>query len=154
METLLGHNLARLRGIADVTPADLARVAGLRSPAHVGMIERGDRPEISAATAAALAAALGCSVECLLQDPAGPRAAPQFVPSPGATAEQRAAILSLDLANDNDLPAITAHVKAAVARARAARKAPAPAAQGRGALDEGPAIDRGPEFDQRSSVVG
>lgn len=62
----LGKRLLRLRTKAGLSVSELARVAGLKSPSHVGLIERGERDRIAADTALALAKTLGASVEWLV----------------------------------------------------------------------------------------
>lgn len=66
METI-SSRLAALRTLAGLKATELGDLAGLSSPAHVGMIERGDRPNISAMTAVALARTLGTSAEYLVE---------------------------------------------------------------------------------------
>lgn len=66
--TTLGDRLRSLRERAGLKPAELGERAGLKSPAHVSMIERGERGEnLSAAVAISLARVLGCSVEYLIE---------------------------------------------------------------------------------------
>lgn len=62
----LGKRLLRLRTKAGLSVSELARAAGLKSPSHVGLIERGERTEIAAQTALALSKTLGVSVEWLV----------------------------------------------------------------------------------------
>jgi transcriptional regulator with XRE-family HTH domain len=62
----LGKRLLRLRTKAGVGVSDLAKIAGLKSPSHIGLIERGVRKDIAASTALALARVLGASVEWLV----------------------------------------------------------------------------------------
>jgi len=54
------------RDAASWTRAEVARAAGLKSPSHVGLIERGERAELSAATAIALAEVFGVAVAWLV----------------------------------------------------------------------------------------
>lgn len=65
MDTL-GTRLKRTRERAGLTATELSQLAGLKNASHVGMIERGARPGISATTAVGLAQALGCSVAWLV----------------------------------------------------------------------------------------
>jgi transcriptional regulator with XRE-family HTH domain len=62
----LGKRLLRLRTKAGLSVSELARTAGLKSPSHIGLIERGERVEIAAQTALALSKTLGVSVEWLV----------------------------------------------------------------------------------------
>ena len=63
--TLAGR-LKTLREQAGLSPRELGSLAGLQSPAHVSMIERGERPRLSATVATALARVLGCTAEHLV----------------------------------------------------------------------------------------
>ena len=58
MDTL-GSRLVHAREARNLSPAELTHRAQLKSPSHLGMIERGERPEPSAKTISALAEALG-----------------------------------------------------------------------------------------------
>jgi len=62
----LGSRLKHVRVLAGIGSAELGEFAGLKSPSHVGMIERGKRPEIAAATAVALAHVLGVATDWLV----------------------------------------------------------------------------------------
>lgn len=79
MDTI-GARLRYARDAAGCSAAALASLAGL-SPAHVGMIERGDRFRLAYPTISRLARALGVSAEWLGEgigptpDPAAVRAA-------------------------------------------------------------------------------
>jgi transcriptional regulator with XRE-family HTH domain len=66
MENTLASRLAALRVCARLTPAELARLTGLKNPSHIGMIERGERSEIAGTTAVELARVLGTSAEFLV----------------------------------------------------------------------------------------
>ena len=64
--TLAGR-LKTLREQAGLSPRELGSLAGLQSPAHVSMIERGERGNaLSATVATALARVLGCTAEHLV----------------------------------------------------------------------------------------
>jgi transcriptional regulator with XRE-family HTH domain len=65
MDTL-GTRLKRTRERAGLSASELSQLAGLKNTSHVGMIERGARPGISATTAVGLAQALGCNVVWLV----------------------------------------------------------------------------------------
>lgn len=62
----LGKRLLRLRLRSGLSVSELARYAGLKSTAHVGLIERGERRDVAASTALALARVLGSTVEWLV----------------------------------------------------------------------------------------
>lgn len=64
METI-GSRLAALRGLSRLKATELGELAGLNSPAHVGLIERGGRPNVAATTAVELARVLGTTAEYL-----------------------------------------------------------------------------------------
>jgi transcriptional regulator with XRE-family HTH domain len=66
MNTSLASRLSAIRSRAGLTQADLAALAGLKNPSHVGMIERGERSDIAATTATALARTLGTTAEYLV----------------------------------------------------------------------------------------
>jgi len=51
---------------AGLSSAELARLAGLKGPSHIGMIERGERSEISGSTAVEIARVLGTTAEYLI----------------------------------------------------------------------------------------
>jgi transcriptional regulator with XRE-family HTH domain len=63
----MGKRLLRLRTKAGLGMAELARLAGLKSPSHIGLIERGEREGIAVQTALALSRALGVSLEWLVE---------------------------------------------------------------------------------------
>lgn len=65
METI-GSRLAALRGMSGLKATELGELAGLGSPAHVGLIERGGRPNVAATTAVELARVLGTTAEYLI----------------------------------------------------------------------------------------
>ena len=62
----LGTRLGKLREQSGLSLTELGELARLKSPSHIGMIERGQRPHIEAATAVAICRVLGCSVEWLV----------------------------------------------------------------------------------------
>jgi transcriptional regulator with XRE-family HTH domain len=66
MDTL-GSRLLHARELRDLSAAELTQRARLKSPSHLGMIERGERPEPSAKTISALAVALGVRERWLVQ---------------------------------------------------------------------------------------
>ena len=74
METSLASRLAHLRAAAELTPAELARLAGLKNPSHIGMIERGERTDIAGSTAVEIARVLGTSAEYLVAGRGAPPA--------------------------------------------------------------------------------
>lgn len=65
MSDSIGARLKARREAAGIERSELGGLAGL-SPALVGMIERGDRANIAAATAVALARVLGTTAEYLV----------------------------------------------------------------------------------------
>ena len=67
MDDTINFRLARLRASAWLNATDLGRIAGLESPQHVGMIERGTRTHVTATTAVALSRALGTPTEYLVE---------------------------------------------------------------------------------------
>ena len=67
MDDTINSRLARLRASAWLNATDLGRIAGLESPQHVGMIERGTRTHVTATTAVALSRALGTPTEYLVE---------------------------------------------------------------------------------------
>lgn len=72
----VGSRVAALRALIDLDPVELGKLAGLKSPAHVAMIEDGSRAKrISADTALALADVLGCSVKYLVRGEGEPPSA-------------------------------------------------------------------------------
>ncbi len=85
MEDTLASRLSALRALAGLSPAELARLAGLKNASHIGMIERGERSEIAGTTAVAIARVLGTTAEYLI---AGRGKAP-------SAEEVRAAVASL-----------------------------------------------------------
>ncbi len=86
METI-GSRLCERRVAAGLERSELSELAGL-SPALVGMIERGDRTNITAATAVSLARVLGTTAEYLV---AGEGAPPSVSEVQAAVARARAA---------------------------------------------------------------
>ena len=62
----LGKRVLRLRTKAGLSVSELARIAGLKSPSHIGLIEREERTWIAVQTALALSRALGATVEWLV----------------------------------------------------------------------------------------
>lgn len=71
--TTIGERLKSLRESAGLKPVELGRLADLKSPGHISMIERGERGvdddgrvTLSATVAVSLARVLGCSVEYLV----------------------------------------------------------------------------------------
>lgn len=71
--TTIGKRLKSLRESAGLKPVQLGRLADLKSPGHISMIERGERGiddegrvTLSATVAVSLARVLGCSVEYLV----------------------------------------------------------------------------------------
>lgn len=73
MDTI-GSRLAALRGISGLSAAELGTLARLQSPAHVRLIERGERSGVAATTATALARVLGTSAEYLVDGEGAPPA--------------------------------------------------------------------------------
>lgn len=63
----IGMRLRSLRAQTKLTQRALGKLAGLRSPAHVSLIENEKRTRIAGETASVLAKALGCSVRYLLE---------------------------------------------------------------------------------------
>lgn len=64
----LSLRLKALRERAGLRPVELGELVGLKSPANVSMIERGDRgPRLSATLAVHIARTLGCTVEWLVE---------------------------------------------------------------------------------------
>jgi len=61
----LSDRLRALRLESGLSAAQLSELAGL-SPAHVSIIERGERPNVAATTATALARVLGTCAEYLV----------------------------------------------------------------------------------------
>lgn len=59
--------MLRLRTKAGLSVSELARIAGLKSPSHIGLIEREERREIAVQTALALSRTLGATVEWLVE---------------------------------------------------------------------------------------
>lgn len=59
--------MLRLRTKAGLGMAELARLAGLKSPSHIGLIERGEREGIAVQTAMALSRTLGAPLEWLVE---------------------------------------------------------------------------------------
>jgi len=79
MDTI-GSRLKALReSVPDLTPQQLGKLAGLKSPAHVTMLETGGEhgrgARVSADTALSLAEVLGCTVEYLVRGEGVPPAA-------------------------------------------------------------------------------
>lgn len=66
MNTSLATRLSAERAKSGLTQTDLASLAGLKTPSHVGMIERGERADIAATTATALARVLATTAEYLV----------------------------------------------------------------------------------------
>lgn len=58
--------MLRLRTKAGLSVSELARIAGLKSPSHIGLIEREERTGIAVQTALALSKTLGATVEWLV----------------------------------------------------------------------------------------
>ena len=108
METI-GSRLCGRRTAAGLERSELGELAGL-SPALVGMIERGDRTNITAATAVSLARVLGTTAEFLV---AGEGSPPSAVEVAAAGARARAAVRPVGAdhaASDFDVcPAPTLH---------------------------------------------
>lgn len=95
METTLASRLASLRSIAELTPAELARLSGLKNPSHIGMIERSERTEIAGNTAVEIARVLGTTAEYLVAGRGAPPSAEQ-VRAAVATARGESAASSID----------------------------------------------------------
>lgn len=117
MNDSIGMRLKARREAAGLDRSELSELAGL-SFSLVGMIERGDRTNIAAATAIALARVLGTTAEHLITGDGDP-------PTPAAV---RAAVES--------------------ARAERDRRAPPPGATHTASDFDGPVVDRSAAYDQ------
>jgi transcriptional regulator with XRE-family HTH domain len=62
----IGKRLAWARDVADMGQAELARLAGLKSTRHVGLIEEGQRDNVTSSTATGLCRVLGMSLDWFL----------------------------------------------------------------------------------------
>lgn len=62
----VGARLHHVRTLSRLTQADLARLAGLKSNRHVGLIEEGERDNVTAQTAKGLCEVLGMSLDWFL----------------------------------------------------------------------------------------
>jgi len=62
----MGKRVLRLRTKAGLSVSELAKIAGLKSPSHIGLIERGERVGIAVQTAMALSRTLGASLDWLV----------------------------------------------------------------------------------------
>jgi transcriptional regulator with XRE-family HTH domain len=65
MQTV-GERLHHVRTIAQLTQTELAELAGLKSTRHVGLIEEGERDNLTTATSSGLCEALGMSMDWFL----------------------------------------------------------------------------------------
>lgn len=64
---VLGKRLRLARDLGKLSQRELARRAGLGSERHVGLIEEGERPNVTTDTAEKLCRALGLSLDWLLR---------------------------------------------------------------------------------------
>lgn len=62
----IGERLRSVRKLGGVSARQLAELAGLESPAHVGLIEHGDRPDPRSSTVEKLARTLGVTSDWLI----------------------------------------------------------------------------------------
>ncbi len=89
----LSTDLGRLRALVawgQTTPGELSRLCGLASPAHLGMVLRGDIKSLSTDTARKVAPVVGCTVGWLLAGEGDAPSADEVRAAVGA-AQQRAA---------------------------------------------------------------
>lgn len=89
----LSTDLGRLRALVAwgaTTPGELSRLCGFASPAHLGMVLRGDIKSLSIDTARKVAPVVGCTVGWLLAGEGAPPAA-EDVRAAVAAAQDRAA---------------------------------------------------------------
>lgn len=62
----LGDRVRELRDKAGISQRHLARLAGLKSERHIGLIESGERDTLTTDTLAKVATALGCTIGWLM----------------------------------------------------------------------------------------